>query len=94
MTRVKVTYLAMDEENIPLVSAATFEDLRKGLDEYFGIGKDKSAKHMGWFPYETKYGGEYEGHHEYFWMFGDEPMNEKVRVFCIDFYPHTVYEVK
>jgi len=33
-TRVRVTYIAMDEYK-PILSASSFEELREGLDEYY-----------------------------------------------------------
>ena len=33
-TRVKVTYVALNEYGKPIMSANTSDDLRKGLDDY------------------------------------------------------------
>lgn len=97
MTRVKVTYLAMDEEKIPIASAATFEDLKAALDIYYGVQSD-SAKCEGWFPYDSKYPDEYEGYYKYSWHMNLDAIVEAgtdtVKVYCVDFYPHTVYDDK
>ncbi len=94
-TRIKVTYLAVDsDENIPLTTASTFGDLRLALDEWYGIGKDETAKCLGFIPYQTKYPDAYEGYYEYEFLFRDEIMKDKVKVYCLDYYPHTKYEVE
>lgn len=92
MTRVKVTYLAMDEEQIPLVTADSFANLKLALDEYFGVDKNQ-AECLGWFPYECKYSSYYEGYYEYKWENGMEIITDQVKVYCLEFYPNTIYEV-
>lgn len=55
MTRVKVTYVAMDlDGHKPIMTASTFEDLRVGLDDYYGVHKDQ-AECWGFYPSESKY---------------------------------------
>lgn len=98
-TRVKVTYIGMDNDgNRPIMSASTFEDLKAGLDDYYGCD-GRGGEYLGWTPYETKYPTEYEGFFEYRVSMvhssrDTEPTvyTDIVKVYCIDYYPHTVYE--
>ena len=100
-TRVKVTYIAMDcDGNKPIVSASTFEDLKAGLDDYYGCD-GRGGECLGFTPYQTKYPDEYEGFFEYkvtMFLSGKdrEPKvyTDTVKVYCIEFYPHTTYEVQ
>jgi hypothetical protein len=94
-TRVKVTYVAISEYGKPIISAGSFKDLKIGLDEYYGIGTDSKAKYLDWNPYDSKYPDEYEG----FYRYEVDDFNgglelETAKVYCIEFYPHTVYEVE
>ncbi len=43
---------------------------------------------------ESKYGDAYEGYYEYEFLFGGEIIKDKVKVYCLDYYPHTKYEVE
>ena len=92
-TRVKVTYVAVSD-GAPIVSAGTFDDLRKALDKYYAVGKT-DAQCLGFVPYNTKYPDEYEGHYTYSYPSHDEKSTDLdvVKVYCINYYPHTVYEV-
>lgn len=91
MTRVQVTYIAMQADNgrIPIVSASTFENLEKGLDYYYGVDAGYAIK-KGFTIYNTKYPDAYEG---YFIYECSDGSIDEVRVYCIDYYPHTVYEI-
>jgi hypothetical protein len=98
-TRVKVTYVAMDEYK-PIITASTFEELRAGLDDYFGVGWPGSdSLCMGFIPYETKYPDTYEGHYTYSYTTKDTRTGliktelEVIKVYCVDYHPHTVYEI-
>jgi hypothetical protein len=95
-TRVKATYVALNEYGKPIMSASTFEDLRKGLDDYYGVDM-ADAKCLGFIPYESKYPDEYEGHYSYSYsnIVRDEKTTEidVIKVYCIDYWPHTIYEV-
>lgn len=96
MNRVKVTYLATvkEWENKPIVTAGSFDDLKAGIDSHYGVpDQDPTAKYLGWFPYESKYGDEYEGCFKYSFEYGGEEETHTVRVYCLEFHPHTVYEV-
>jgi hypothetical protein len=95
MTRVRITYVALDSDgNKPILSASTFKDLKNGLDDYYGVGgKDETAKCLGWFPYNTKFPDEYEGYFEYVYTKQYE-MKDKVKVYSVNYYPHTEYEVE
>lgn len=94
-TRIKVTYVAVDEEKIILLTASTFDDLKLGLDDYYGVDTtDRTAKCLGFTPYQTKYPDYYEGYYEYEFMFGNEIHKDRVNVYCVDYYPHTKYEVE
>jgi hypothetical protein len=99
MSQIRVTYVAIDEDgNKPILSAESFEDLKRGLDEYYGIGKT-DAKCLGFNTYITKYPDEYEGYYEYRYTnrvrnfstdeFETVEGTDTIRVYCIDFYPHT-----
>jgi hypothetical protein len=98
-TRVKVTYIAMDHDgNKPIMSASTFEDLRAGLDDYYGCD-NRGGKCLGFTPYVSKYPDEYEGYYQYEVSMihsgrDQEPTEyvDTVKVYCIDYYPHTIYE--
>lgn len=97
ITRVKVTYVAMDVDGYkPIMSANTFEDLKKGLDDYFAAGRT-TAECLGWYPYDTKYPDSYEGYYEYFWqqIIHNEIIDvvDKIKVYCVNYHPHTI-EVK
>ena len=37
-TRVKVTYIAINEYK-PILSASSFKEIKEGLDEYYGVDK-------------------------------------------------------
>ena len=91
---IRVTYIAMSPYGKPIITAHTEEDLKAGLDEYYGIGTDPKVKYLGWTPYDSKYPDELEGWHRYkvddFNEGGDV---EEVKVYCVEFYPTTKYEV-
>ena len=89
-TYVKVTYLAIDEEKIPITTAANFEDLKAGVDDYYGIGVDDKAKYLTYKPYDSQYWDIYQGYFEYETNYVDEVKIEKIYVYCLDFYPHTI----
>ena len=99
MTRVKVTYVAMDNDgNRPIVTADSYDNLKKGLDEYYAIDNEyNEAECLGFTIYNTKYPDQYEGYYQYKWYMtvnGEkEEYIDKIKVYCIDFYPHTIYEV-
>ena len=96
-TRVKVTYVAIDAEegsHKPIMSASTFEDLKLGLDAYYG-----DSECLGFTPYQSKYPDEYEGYYQYKVKMIHSGRDEKVteyidtvKVYCIEYYPHTTYE--
>jgi hypothetical protein len=99
-TRVRVTYLAVDVDgDKPIMSAHTFKDLRAGLDDYYGCDgrRGRGGECLGFTPYYTKYPDEYEGYYKYKVMTNlTDPQTEyidTVKVYCIDFYPHTIYEI-
>ena len=82
---IRVTYVALSHYGKPIATAHTFDDLKLGIDEYFGAG------HLEWIPYDSKYPDDYEGHFKYEDDNGDI---ETVKVYCVDFYPETKYEVE
>lgn len=101
-TRVKVTYIAMDSDgHKPIVSAGTFEDLKRALDEEYNV-KETEAECLGFTPYNTKYPDEYEGYYEYKFKinikdfktneFIPTEITDKILVYSVDFYPHTIYK--
>ena len=66
-TRVKVTYVAIDEGEgyyKPIMTASTFEDLKAGLDHYYGCD-GRGGECLGFTPFQTKYPTEYEGYYQY-----------------------------
>jgi len=94
-TRVRVTYVAMDEYK-PILSASSFKELREGLDEYYGVDKGQ-AECLGFTPYDTKYPDDYEGHYSYSYTmkrYDEEVTNiDVVKVYCVNHHPHTIYEI-
>jgi hypothetical protein len=92
-----VTYVAVGADGCkPIASAETLENLKLGLDEYYAVDKGM-AKCLSWNPFDSKYPDEYQGHYEYEWLnvVRDDVKVEidTVKVYCIDFYPETKYEV-
>ncbi len=94
-TRVKVTWIAILDGK-PIVSAGTSEDLRKGLDEYYAVDRT-DAKCLGFVHYDSKYPDEYEGHYSYSYtmILRDVKHTEidTVKVYCVDYYPKTTYNI-
>jgi hypothetical protein len=89
-TYIRVTWVAVSQWDKPIATAHTFDDLKLGIDEYFGVGKDQ----LEWIPYESKYPDDYEGYFKYeVDDFNGGTELEEVRVYCVEFYPHTKYEV-
>ncbi len=99
-TYVRVTYVAMDTDgNKPIMTAHTFEDLRAGLDDYYGCD-GAGGECLGFTPYHTKYPDEYEGYYRYkvSMIHSDKDKApteyiDTVKVYCTEFHPHTIYEV-
>ena len=98
METFKVTYVALSIEldKKPIMSASTLEDLRKGLDAYYGVGIS-DAECLGFTAYDTKYPDEYEGHYTYSYtttIHGEKFTElDVIKVYCIEYYPHTVHEI-
>ena len=99
MSRIKVTYIAIDSDgHKPIMSAESFEDLKKGLDEYYAVDKT-DTECLGFHPYKTKYPDELEGYYEYKSKmrvrnfttdeFDDVVQLDMIKVYCVEFYPHT-----
>ena len=89
---IRVTWVAQAYDK-PIVTAHTWDDLVAGVDEYYGAGEDPKVKKIGWSPYDSKYPDEYEGYFEYeVDDFNGGTEIEKVKVYCVEFYPHTKYE--
>jgi len=94
ITYIRVTYVALSHYGKPIATAHTEKDLKDGIDEYYGIGTDNKAKYIEWVPYNCKYPDELEGHHVYeVDDFNGGLEFERVKVYCVEFYPHTKYEV-
>jgi hypothetical protein len=94
-TYIRVTYVAISQYGKPIASAHTQKDLKAGLDEYYGIGKDSKAKYLDWTPYVSKYPDDFEGTYRYeVDDFNGGLELEEVKVYCVDFYPETKYEVE
>jgi hypothetical protein len=93
-TYIRVTFVAMSPYGKPIVTAHTEKDLKAGLDEYYAIGKDSNAKYLDWTPYVSKYPDDFEGTYRYeVDDFNGGLELEEVKVYCVDFYPYTKYEV-
>jgi hypothetical protein len=90
MTYNRVTYVAIADDK-PLISTHEFEDLRKSLDQCYGVGNGDS-KCLGFYPHITKYPDELEGHFKYEYSFNDKKEIDEVKIYCVEFYPHTTYE--
>lgn len=93
MSRIKVTYVAMDADgHKPIMTADNFDDLKKGLDEYYAVDRT-DAECLGFTPYVTKYPEDYEGHFGYKWtqIIRDEkfPQIDTIKVYCVDYFPLT-----
>jgi hypothetical protein len=89
---IRVTWVAQAYDK-PIVTAHTWDDLVAGVDEYYGAGEDPKVKKIGWNPYDSKYPDDYEGYFEYeVDDFNGGTEIEKVKVYCVEFYPHTKYE--
>jgi len=89
---IKVTYVAIDADGRPIVTAETFDDLKKGLDEYYAVDRT-DAICLGFTPYVTKYGDDYQGHYGYKWtmIIRDEKIIQidTIKVYCVEFFPKT-----
>lgn len=94
MTRIRITYVALAEGYTPIISASSFEDLKLGLDEYYGVNKGV-AECLGFSPYVTKYPDAYEGFYQYKYKVNaeDKEYTDIVKVYAVDFFPQTKYEV-
>jgi hypothetical protein len=94
-TRLRVTYVAMDEYK-PILSASSFDAIKEGLDEYYGVDKGQ-AECLGFTPYYTKYPDDYEGYYSYSYtikQYDKEITNiDVVKIYCVNYHPHTIYEV-
>jgi hypothetical protein len=88
-----ITYIAMDADgNKPIIAAGNFDDLKKGLDDYYAVDRT-DAMCLGFNAYETKYHDDYIGHFGYVWTMINrdekETMIDTIKVYCVDFYPLT-----
>jgi hypothetical protein len=93
-TYIRVTYVALSHYGKPIATAHTEKDLKDGIDEYYGIGTDNKAKYIEWVDNNSKYPDELEGHHIYeVDDFNGGLEFEHVKVYCVEFYPYTKYEV-
>lgn len=95
MSRVKVTYVAIDSDgHKPIMTASTLDELKGGLDEYYGVVIG-AARCLGLYPFDSKYPDDYEGYFEYEWkneVRGEVTIEiDKVKVYCVEYYPHTIY---
>ena len=91
MSRIKVTYVAVTEDSgQPIMTAESFDNLRKGLDDYYAI-ESTDAKCLGFVPYNTKYPDSYEGHFTYSYTmitYGEKSTElDVIKVYCVDYFP-------
>ena len=98
MIKIRAIYVACDfDEKYPILSADSFDNIRKALDEYCGADERTSGKFIAFHAYESKYGSEYEGYFEYECCTSDNnwefTYTDKFRIYCIDFYPPTIDKV-
>lgn len=93
-TMVRVSYVAMQPEDFhpskPIVTTGTMKEMRMALDEQYGVSKGL-AECMGFTPYLSKYPDDYEGYYTYK---SEDGSMDQIRVYCCEYYPYTVYEVK
>lgn len=96
MTRVKVTWVAMNDDK-PITTADSFDNLRKALDAYYAVDRGE-AECLGFYPYHSKYPDDYEGYYEYkYHMILRDKVEvnlDKIKVYCIEYYPHTFYNIE
>ena len=93
-TYIRVTWVAQ-VYNKPVVTAHTWDDLVAGVDDYYDIGKDPKAKKIRYTPNDSPYVESFDGYFEYeVDDFNGGIELERVDVYCVDFYPHTKYEVE
>ena len=98
--RIKVTYIAMDCDGLrQIMTADSMENLRAGLDDYYGV-HDTNAECLGFEPYYSKYPSEFEGtiKYKYSMVHSGRDLEateyiDELRIYCIDFWPHTSYEI-
>jgi hypothetical protein len=98
MTRIKITYIALDyESNKPIISADSFQNLKLALDDYCGADERNTGRYIGFKPYITKYPDDYEGDFEYECCKNGHDWSEiyvdKFKVYCVEFYPETKIEL-
>lgn len=90
---IKVTYVACDyDEHFPILTADSFENIRKACDEYCGADERNQANYLGFKPYECPggYACDYEGYFEYVCKDGNGGSYiDKFKIYCIDFFPET-----
>jgi hypothetical protein len=97
MSRIKVTYVAcVYEDKQPIISADSFENLRKALDYYCGADERNLARCVGFVPHQVKYPSDYEGYYEYECCEDGKGWSktyiDKFRVYCVEFWPETKEE--
>jgi len=85
--KIKTTYVAIIDSS-PIMSADSFENLKLGLDEYFGCD-GRGGEYLCFVPHVTKYYDDYEGYFEYKTIFSSIECIDKVRVYSVEFYPPT-----
>ena len=95
---IKTIYLACDfDEKFPVISADSFDNMRKALDNYCGADERNSGKFIAFVPYDSKYPSDYEGYYEYECCTNgnnwDNTYTDKFRIYCVEFYPPTIDKV-
>ena len=96
MNYIKVTWVAMNSDgNRPIISADSFENLKAGLDDYYGCD-GKGGEYLEFKPYYCKYPSEYQGCFTYkSTMYHSDKDQEptvyidEIKVYCIEFWPYT-----
>ena len=86
---IKAIYLACDfDEKFPVISADSFDNMRKALDDYCGADERNSGKFIAYHAYNPKYPSDYEGYSNgNNW---DSTYTDKFRIYCVEFYLPTI----
>jgi hypothetical protein len=70
---MKSIYLILDKvDRIPILTADSFEKAKLLLDDYMGLGLDKSVKYIGFDKYEPEYYEIYQGVFKYTSSYGSD----------------------
>lgn len=83
MTHIYIAQLCQPEYSLPIAASDTFNGLLDAVDDYYGPENKRGV----WFPNNSKYFENYQGHI----LYGvkdirtGEYENETIKIYCIDF---------